>query len=243
MSFGVVLVEPQGLWNIAHVVRAMRNFGAGDLRVVQPAEWDEYRITGIAHQSHDLVARARHCETLDDALADATHVVAFTARQRRVKRNALFVREAVDEAIEQERDGTVLFLFGREDRGLDNAALDRAHRTATIPTDTAAPSLNLAHAAAVALYERALALQLAAPLRRPRREASPATHVQLEELFGDTLETLHAIEFFKTHSETSIMRTLREIGHRAPLDEREVKLLRAVAIEVRRYLERTAWRS
>lgn len=243
MSFGVVLAEPQGLLNIAHVVRAMRNFGAGDLRVIDPAEWDTHRISGIAHQSHDLVSRTRHCASLDDALADAVHVVAFTARQRRVKRNALFVRDAVTEALQRERDGTVLFLFGREDRGLDNAALDRAHRTATIPTSPDAPSLNLAHAAAIALYERALALDLAAPLRRPRRDASPATHAQLEQLFDDATETLRAIEFFKTHSETSIMRTLREVGHRAPVDAREVKLLRAIAIEVRRYLERTAWRS
>lgn len=240
MSFGVVLDQPQGILNIAHVVRAMRNFEAHELRVVRPAEWDAYRITGIAHQSHELVAGARHYEALDEALADATHVVAFTARQRRAKRNALFVRDAVAEAVGREATGVVLFLFGREDRGLDNAALDRAHRTATIPTGDAAPSLNLAHAAAIALYERAMALRLAAPLRRPRRAAPPATQAQLEGLFDDAIETLRAVEFFKTHSETSIMRSLREVGHRAPLDEREVKLLRAIAMEVRHYLERTA---
>ena len=240
MSFGVVLAEPQGLVNIAHVVRAMRNFDAPELRVVRPAEWDAYRITGIAHQSHELVAQARQFETLDDALADGTHVVAFTARQRRAKRNALFVREAVAEAVEREATGVVLFLFGREDKGLDNAALDRAHRTATIPTGDTSASLNLAHAVAIALYERAMVLRLASPLRRPRRDAPPATTAQLERLFTDTGETLRAIEFFKSHSETSIMRSLREVAHRVPLDEREVKLLRAIAMEVRHYLERTA---
>jgi len=240
VSFAVVLDEPQGMVNIAHVVRAMRNFDAPALRVVRPAEWDAYRITGIAHQSHELVSQTRHCESLDEALADATHVVAFTARQRRAKRNALFVRDAVAEAVEREATGLVVFLFGREDRGLDNTALDRAHRTATIPTGETSTSLNLGHAAAIALYERAMALRVAVPLRAPRRAAPPATHDDLEALFADATDTLRAIEFFKTHSETSIMRSLREIGHRAPLDVREVKLLRAVAMEVRHYLERTA---
>jgi hypothetical protein len=36
------------------------------------------------------------------------------------------------------------------------------------------------------------------------------------------------------------MRTVREVAHRAPLDAREVKLLRAMAIEVIKYGERLA---
>jgi tRNA C32,U32 (ribose-2'-O)-methylase TrmJ len=37
-----------------------------------------------------------------------------------------------------------------------------------------------------------------------------------------------------------IMRTVREIVHRIPLDQREAKLLRAMAIEVVKYRERLA---
>jgi len=36
------------------------------------------------------------------------------------------------------------------------------------------------------------------------------------------------------------LRSVREIIHRTPLDEREVKLLRAMAIEVVKYSERLA---
>ena len=36
------------------------------------------------------------------------------------------------------------------------------------------------------------------------------------------------------------MRTVREVVHRVPLDEREAKLLRAMAIEVVKYRERLA---
>lgn len=238
MSFTVVLCEPQSLMNIAHVVRAMTNFGARELRLVRPAEFDVHRITGIAHQSQELVSRAERVPSLDEALADATFVVGFTARQRSAKRNASYVREGVREAVGFEDEGRVVFLFGREDRGLDNEALDRCHRTVTIPTADDHPSLNLGHAAAIALYERSLVVGEPAPLRAPKRSAPLATADALEALFGEIEESLQAVDFFKSRNQASIMRSVREIGHRTPLDAREANLIKAIAIEVRRFMAR-----
>ena len=62
-------------------------------------------------------------------------------------------------------------------------------------------------------------------------------------LFHDAEAALAAIEFFKSRNEVSIMRTVREVVHRAPVDEREAKLLRAMCLEVIRYLERVGLRS
>src|SRR5260370_37534210 len=73
-----VLHEPQELMNIAHVVRALKNFGFRDLRLVAPAAYDAYRIEGIAHQSQGVLARVVRFERLEGALADCVHVVGFT---------------------------------------------------------------------------------------------------------------------------------------------------------------------
>ena len=62
----------------------------------------------------------------------------------------------------------------------------------------------------------------------------------LERLFADAEAALGVIEFFKTRHAESVMRTVRELIHRTPLDEREAKLLRAMAIEVVKYGERLA---
>src|SRR5207248_2465028 len=43
MTVAVVLHEPQDLVNIAHVVRALKNFGFRDLRLARPRENDAYR--------------------------------------------------------------------------------------------------------------------------------------------------------------------------------------------------------
>jgi TrmH family RNA methyltransferase len=237
----VVLHEPQELVNIAHVVRAMKNFGQRDLRLVAPREYESYRVEGIAHQTQDVVARVRTYETLDAALADCAHIVGFTARGRTAKRNLQRPREAALEVNALAASAPVALLFGREDRGLDNAALDRCHRVVTIPSDPTYPSLNLGHAVLVMLYELALARGAEEQgYKAPRRPSKPALAADLERLFVDLAQALRVIDFFKTRNEDGVMRTVRELVHRTPLDEREVKLLRAVAIEVVKYGERLA---
>ena len=231
----VVLHEPQELANIAHVVRAMKNFGLSDLRLVAPKEFDPYRIEGIAHRSADVLERVALCDDLDAALADCVHVAGFSARERTARRSAQRPREAAAEALAREVDGAVALLFGREDKGLSNEALDRCHRVVAIPSGPAYPSLNLGHAVAIALYELALARGAGErPFKPPRRDAPPATAAQLETLFADAEAALRAIGFFKAHVEAQVLRTLREVCHRAPLDEREAKLLRAMALEIAR---------
>jgi tRNA/rRNA methyltransferase len=237
----VVLHEPQDLVNIAHVVRAMKNFGLKDLRLVRPAEYDAYRVEGIAHQTQDILARVQVFDDLAAALADCVHIVGFTARGRTAKRNVQRPTEAAAELRDRASSGPVALLFGREDRGLSNDALDRCHRVVTIPSDPAYPSLNLAHAVVVMLYELAVARGAAErPFKAPRRKSTVARAEDLERLFGDVQRALETIDFFKTRSTVSVMRTLRGLAHRTPLDVREMKLLRAIAIEVVKHGDRIA---
>jgi len=237
----VVLHEPQDLVNIAHVVRGMKNFGLRDLRLVNPREYEPYRVEGIAHQTQDVLARVQAFASLEEALADAVHIVGFTARGRTAKRNLQRPRDAAAEIVALAAGGTAVLLFGREDNGLSNEALDRCHRVVTIPSDPGYASLNLGHAVVIMLYELALARGAEArPFKEPRRTSEPAVAADLERLFADVAKALHAIEFFKTRNADGVMRTMREIAHRTPLDAREVKLLRAMAIEVTKYGERLA---
>src|SRR3989454_1208171 len=120
-------------------------------------------------------------------------------------------------------------------------SLDRCHRVVTVPSAAAYASLNRAHAVVVMLYELALARSESGPaFKPPRRRAGPAPAADLERLFADIERALTVIEFFKTRDAEHVLRTVREVVHRVPLDEREVKLLRAMAIEVVKYGERLA---
>jgi len=235
----LVMVNPQDLVNIAAAVRIARNFGIERMRLVSPESFDPWRIEGIAHNSADFVARIEILDSLEAAVADCVHVAVLTARGRTAKRRTIRPREAAAELVEASAGGPVAMVVGREDRGLTNAELDLGHVLVTIPTDPRSSSLNLAQAVAIMAYESWLARGgEGGPLKAPRKDAAPATSAQLEELFGDWRRALWAVDFFKTRRPESVMRSFREIIHRGGLDGREASLVRAMGIEVVRYLAR-----
>jgi len=234
----VVLYEPHDPVNIAATVRAMANMGVAQLRLVRPGAYDPNLIEVVAHDTRAIVDRVSHYDDLADALADCVDVVGYSARRRAAKREVLTPRAAAERLLARSESGPVAVLFGREDSGLSNAALDRAHAVATIPT-TSDASLNLAQAVIVGLYELHLAAADATrKLAPPRHDAPAATSAQYERLFADGELALAAIDFFKTRYPEHVLRTVRSLVYRAAPDGREIDLVRAMAIEVLRTLKR-----
>jgi len=234
----VVLFETQDLVNIAAVVRAMKNMGLSDLRMVNAVPLDPWRIQGIAHDTGDVIAKAREHATLDDAIADCVLVAAFTARHRAARWAVSTPREITGRLLDSSADGPVALLFGREDRGLPNEALDRAQVHVTIPTTTYA-SLNLGQAVMVALYELHLAVGDATRARKPpRKDAPPPVAEEIERFHADAEAALSAIDFFKRRYPEHVLRAIRSLTARAEPNARELSLMRAIAIEVVKYLER-----
>ena len=238
----LVLWETQDVVNIAGTIRAMKNFGLRRLRLVSPVEWNPWRIEGIAHDTADLVAAAEIYDSLESALADCTFTIAMTARERRAKRNVGRPRDIAPELLARAAEpgaGSVAILFGREDSGLPNWALDLCHRSITIPTNPDHASLNLAQAVLVIAYELWMVRQgETQEFKPPRREASPASVQLLERTFEEVERALWTVDFFKSRQTEAVMRTLRSLAHRADLDDREASFLRAIAIEVVKYVGR-----
>jgi tRNA/rRNA methyltransferase len=229
----VVLYEPQNLINIAGCIRAMMNFGLSRLRIVKPAEFSAYRIAGIAHRSESMIAATEIFETLDEALADVTWAMGTTARARTAARNYGRPREIADDVLTAAETGVVAILFGREDRGLPNEALDRCNRVAIVPTDSEYSSLNLAQACLLVCYELFYAAEDHRPLPRGKRDMGPASHQDLEEMYEALEAGLGRIGFYKgARKPASIIRTIRTLLARARPDLREAKLLRAIGFEI-----------
>jgi TrmH family RNA methyltransferase len=235
----VILYEPQDPVNIAATVRAMKNMGVGTLRLVRPCAYDPVRLEGIAHDTWDVIDRIEHFADFDAAVAGCVRLVGFTARRRAAKWQILDPKAAAEDALAHAEQGMVGIVFGREDSGLPNEILDRIHAAVTIPT-TEHASLNLAQAVLISLYELHLAAGDATrTLPGPRKEAPPATTEEFERFFGEAYQALDAVQFFKTRYPEHIMRSIRALTFRAAPDSRELSLLRATALEVVRFLERT----
>jgi len=235
----LVLVNPQDIVNIASAVLIAKNFGIERMRLVDPEVFDPWRIEGIAHNTADFVARIEILPSLEAALADCVSSFVLTGRERAAKRTTLRPREAAAQLRGYLAAGPVAIVAGREDSGLTNAELDLCRTVVTIATDPRHPSLNLAQAVAIMAYETWNAAGGEdLPLKPPRREAAPARSEQVETLFADWHRALWAIDFFKTRRSENVMRSFREIVFRAQLDGREASLVRAMGIEVVRYLQR-----
>ena len=236
----VVLVEPQDLVNIASVVRLAKNFLLGQVRLVNPREFDPYRIEGIAHNTAEVVEGIGFYDSLEAALADCVYAVALTARGRAHKRTLIRPRAAAELLVEHQAEGPVAFVLGREASGLTNEELDRCHALATIPTNPDHSSLNLAQACGIVAYETMLARGgERQKMKSPRRKGGGAAKAdQLAWLFADWERSLTAVEFFKTRQPDQVMRAFREVIYRAKPEVREAALVRAMGIEVVRFLER-----
>lgn len=235
-SVVVTLCEPRDIVNIAGAVRAMMNMGLRRLRLVNPREYDAWRIDGIAHGAEVVLDRCEFFETLDAAVADAGLVAGTTARRRTAKQVWEHPRAVAPALLEHATPAAPLVVvFGREDNGLTNEELDLCDRVLTVPTDPDRWSLNLAQAVLLVAYELWLAAGADETERpRERRATPPASSAELKQTFAELEIALDHIDFFKAHNPPAIMRTLRAVLRRAGLDQRENRLLKAIAYEIRK---------
>ncbi len=143
-----MLVSPKHQGNVGAVARAMANFGLADLWLVAPRCQVGREAEAMAVHGADVLAAATVVATLDEALADRTVVVASSARPRTSGAHASSTPEV---ALARLHGHAGALVFGPEDTGLDNAALDRSDLVITIPTAPYA-SLNLAQAVVLLAY-------------------------------------------------------------------------------------------
>ncbi|MFZ5622728.1 MAG: RNA methyltransferase [Pseudomonadota bacterium] len=195
-SVAIVLYQPQDVVNVAAIIRVMSNFGLTQLRLVEPAAFDPYRIEGIAHHTRELIEATRRFASLEEALSDCGLVLGTTGRPRQGERLILTPRQAAPYTLEAARHQRVAILFGPEQDGLPNEALDRCHGLITIPTHPRNPSLNLAQAALVIAYE--LWMSAAAPREgAPPAPAPPPAALaggsERESLFGALEQLLRSL--------------------------------------------------
>ncbi|HWI52570.1 MAG TPA: TrmH family RNA methyltransferase [Symbiobacteriaceae bacterium] len=194
-NVAVILYQPQDVVNVAAIIRVMSNFGLTDLRLIEPAAFDPYRIEGIAHHTEQITQAARRFPTLAEATADCAFILGTTGRPRAAQRQIVTPRQAAPllrEAAALHEGRKAAVLFGREQDGLPNEALDLCHGVLTIPTSPENRSLNLAQAALVVAYELWMAgEETTAPL--PAAPADAATGPDREAMFGALEELLRAL--------------------------------------------------
>ncbi len=220
----VVLVEPQGALNIGSVCRVMMNFGLRELRLVNPQVdhlGDEARRMAV--KAAPLLEGARLYPDLQAALADCHLSYGTTRRFGKYREDFLHPEDAAEELLPVADGQRVALVFGREDTGLHTAELSLCQRFLTIPTHEDLPSMNLAQAVSVCLYEVSRAEGRRQGKRAGRRKR--VTGELLEGLYGHMRRTLLEIGYLDPQNPEHILHTFRRLFSRAGLNDRDVRIL------------------
>ena len=223
----VVLVEPKGAGNIGSVARVMKNFGFGELRLVQPrASHLGAEARNMAVSAIDILERAKVYENLAVALADRNLALGTTRRFGKYREELLFPAEAAATIATLAKNARAAVVFGPEDTGLKTEDLDLCQCCVTIPTHPDLPSMNLAQAVAVCLYE--VSLKFSAPSEDKTRGKRPALGKNLEAMFVQMRQVLSEVGFLNPQNPEHLLRAFRRMLARQGLTEHEVQILRGL---------------
>lgn len=232
-SLRVVLLRPKRAENLGAIARAMKNFGIGDWVAVNPEGLDREAAKLVATQSRELVDELRVVDSLDEAVADCIWVVGTSSRTLRGLRR-LEPQQVGAECVARRQEGPVAIVFGDESSGLRNEELLRVHAVSALPTDDAQPSVNLAQAVLLYLYEHRRA-ELLAHDRKPPRLPRAASDAELELIHSHLSEVASVSGFLHREGDT-VVRELLAPFRRSRLTRREAALWKAVLGNLRKRL-------
>ncbi len=245
MSVRVVLVEPSHPGNIGSVARAMGNMGFADLRLVRSVEHRVEAARVRAAGSEAILANAVVTDSLAGAIGDCSMIVGTSARVRSVDWPTMTPREAMARVVNGlGKSQKTAILFGPERTGLCNRHIDQCDLLVRIPVSERLPSINLAGAVLIVLYELHL-VQNAQNIDESVSHAESvlkddeewATHRQIEGYFTHLQSVLERIEFIAESPREILMRKIRRIFLHPGLSEDEVNILRGILSAVERKTE------
>jgi tRNA/rRNA methyltransferase len=218
----VVMVRSRNALNIGAAARAMSNFGAHRLRLVNPFA-EGFREARSAVGAADLLQSAEEFKTVAEAVSDCALVVGTTAiRQRALQLPVRRLDDASGGMIRHQLlSARVALLFGSEKIGLTNADFSHCHWLLNIPTKQKNISMNLGQSVAVCLYE----LARIAPLPPPESSAILATAGSCEQITECLLESLRISGYVKPGTEAMFEKKARGLILKLKLEEYHAKLL------------------
>ena len=218
----VVLVRPRNPLNIGAAARAMTNFGARRLRVVNPYRL-AFREAKSAVGASTVLRDAEEYESVIEAVGDCSLVVGTTAvRNRSLHQPLHTLGQDSGQVVRSElQGGLVGLLFGSEKIGLTNDDFSHCHRLLTIPTHETNISMNLGQAVAVCLYE--LARSSSSEAQGETVALAPAA--KAEQISEILLESLGISGYVKPGTDKMFEKKARQLILRMRLEAYDAKLL------------------
>lgn len=232
----IVLVRPSYLENIGSAARAACTMGLGQLVIVGSKPLDlEPALKTATHNAAYLIHGIAYHDTVEDALAGYSLVVATTARrgrQRMPMANAADLAASVMPALDK---GPVALVFGPEDSGLSNLELALCGLVVTIPTAGRFSSINLAQAVMIVCYELYQGAGQYVGIHRGHRLYQPrvASIQETSAMIDAAAHACQALDRGAARKKADLrLRHLRQAVSRYPFSAKEVKLMKDACHQV-----------
>ncbi|ACK68957.1 RNA methyltransferase, TrmH family, group 1 [Gloeothece citriformis PCC 7424] len=221
----IILVEPAGALNVGSVARVMKNMGLKRLILVNP-RCDPFsdEAKRMAVHGQDILEQLQLVNSLPQALTGCQRAIATTSRMRTLPTVLETPRDALPWLLDSGVKGALI--FGPEDRGLSNEELNYAQRFVCIPANPDYPSLNLAQAVAVCVYE--LYQATLTPVAKRKSEDESASLEDLERYYQDLETLLLKIGYLYPHTASARMEKFRRMYYKANLNREELAMLRGI---------------
>lgn len=233
----IVLVETSHPGNIGSCARAMKTMGLTDLYLVNPKSFPHPAAVELSAGAEDILANARVVESLPAALAGCTCVFVTSARARSLALPGLTPALAAEYVMREHADGSVAFVFGREQTGLTNLELLQGQFHINIPANPAYTSLNIAQAVQIVSYE--LRMRALNPVAQVAMRQDPlADHEAVEQFYKHLAVVLEEIGFLRSVAPRRLMERMRRLYGRIQLEAPEVNLLRGMLNRIQYCLNR-----
>ena len=228
----IVLVEPAGERNIGSIARVMKNMCVDQLVLVNPQcdpLSEDARVMAV--HGVEILANAQIVDSLPTALMGCQKAIATTARPRGIPTPLETPRDALPWLLEA--NITSALIFGPEDRGLSNPELSHAQKFICIPSNPEYPSLNLAQAVGICLYELYQSQGDSQNYPETLEETSELASLEALEGYYQHLETvLLKVNYLYPHTAQAKMEKFRRLINRTNLQAQELAMLRGILRQI-----------
>ena len=242
----IVLIGTSHPGNIGAVARAMKNMCLESLYLVQPKIFPSAEATSRASGADDVLARARVCQSLEEALKDCCLVIGTSARSRTLSWPVLDACSCAARVLDESRSYPVAIVFGREHSGMTNEELELCHAQVKISGNPDYMSLNIAAAVQIIAYEILMARTAEAGgvdstgsddviAGSGDDEAALASVDEMALFYRHLEEVMVETGFLNPQRPKFLMRRLRRLYNRARPDMNEINILRGILTAVQKH--------
>lgn len=223
----VILSHTSHPGNIGSTARAMKTMGLTKLYLINPLHFPDPQATALAGSATDILEHAHVCNSLDDALTGAHHIVGLSARRRELTVPIQLPKELTPQLLQYvDQHEEVALLFGTEMSGLTNEEIRRCNHIMSISANPDYPSLNLAQAVQVIAYE--LRAHCNINLEHLNESHPLATYDEIQRFYIHLEEALTDLDFLKANNPKKLMVRLQRLFNRAKLERNEIDILRGI---------------